>query len=195
MTPPSGKPGSSPRSKSWSSTMHARSWLRSRAGSYSRIMLRPAGWARRRSDPDVVGGGPRPLRIAGIDHAARLDQQDPTLVGRGRLVLDAPGDHEHLPRPQVHRAITQLDPHAAVQHDEDLAGVGVAMPDELPLDLHELELIVVHLGHDLRGPVVGEPGELVLEADGLAHAHRSTLSIRSRRPRQQSPLRPPARPA
>ena len=65
----------------------------------------------------------------------------------------------------------QLDAHAAVEHDEDLVGIGVAMPHELALDLHELELIVVHPGDDLGRPVVAEAPQLVPEVDGLmAHA-------------------------
>jgi hypothetical protein len=36
------------------------------------------------------------------------------------------------------------------------------MPDKFALELDELELTIVHLGNDLRRPVLGELGKLFI---------------------------------
>jgi len=41
------------------------------------------------------------------------------------------------------------------------------MPDEVALQLHDLELIVVHLGDDLGLPLLVEQRELLAEVDRL----------------------------
>lgn len=68
---------------------------------------------------------------------------------RTGLVFHAPGDHGHFARAQVDVAVAQVDAQLACQHDEGLVGVGMGMPDELAVQLDQLELVVVHLGDDL----------------------------------------------
>jgi len=41
------------------------------------------------------------------------------------------------------------------------------MPDEIALQPRDLELVVVHLGYDLRLPLLDEQSELLAEIDRL----------------------------
>jgi hypothetical protein len=43
-----------------------------------------------------------------------------------------------------------------VHTDEGLIGIPVVMPDEIALQLHDLELIAVHFGDDFRQPLLAE---------------------------------------
>ena len=54
------------------------------------------------------------------------------------------------------RAVAKIDPQIAFDHDECLIGLLVVVPDEVALQLHDLELIVVHLRDDLRLPLLLE---------------------------------------
>src|SRR5262245_37408575 len=75
-------------------------------------------------------------------------------------MLHASRHDEHLTGLQRDVPVAQMDGHLPVEHDEDLVGFGVGMPDELPLDPHQLEVIVVHLGDDPRRPALTEAAEL-----------------------------------
>ena len=66
-------------------------------------------------------------------------------------------------------AVAQPDRQAAVEHEEELVGVGVAVPDELALDLDDLDLVVVKGRDHLGGPVVADVGQPVLEVDDACH--------------------------
>jgi hypothetical protein len=59
----------------------------------------------------------------------------------------------------------------------------VIVPDEVAFKLHDLELIVVHLGNDLRLPLLVEQSELSCEIDRLV-AHPGYPSVAPRTFRQ-----------
>jgi hypothetical protein len=82
-------------------------------------------------------------------------------------VLDALRHNEHLARRELNGAVAKIDPQRAVEHDERLVGVVVIVPDEVALQLDDLELIVVHLSNDLRLPLLVEQSELFCEVDRL----------------------------
>jgi hypothetical protein len=88
-----------------------------------------------------------------------------------RLVFDAFRHDEHFARRHLDRAIAKIDPQHAVKDNERLVGLLVIVPDEVALQLHDLELVVVHLGDDLGLPLLLEQCELPAEVDRLvAHA-------------------------
>jgi hypothetical protein len=66
---------------------------------------------------------------------AGLEQHDLRVLGRVRLVVDAPRYDVHVARAEYHLTVVQADRQLAVEHEEELVGVGVLVPDELPLDL------------------------------------------------------------
>src|SRR5262249_34570832 len=128
-------------------------------------------------------------RMAGIEYPTRLDQQQLDLVFGVRLVLYTFRDDEHLARRQLDRPIAKIDPQSALQDDERLIRMLVIMPNEVALQPHELELVVVHFGYDLRLPLLVEYPELLAKIDRLV-GHVASLSIETEssrvaaRPRQ-----------
>src|SRR5262249_36705901 len=125
------------------------------------------GWWRRttrdsaRSDPHVVRGGAGAALVAGVGDAARLDQQQLHLVFGAGLVLNAPRHDEHLAGRDPDCAVAEINAQFAVDDDEGLVGVRMAVPNEVALQLHDLELVVVHLRDDLRLPLFAEQAELL----------------------------------
>jgi hypothetical protein len=109
-----------------------------------------------RSDPNVVRGGARAARGAGIEHAARLDQQQFDLAVRKRLVLHAFGHNVHLAGAEIDASIPKIDAQPSLDDYEGLVGVLMIVPNEVAVDLDDLELVVVHLGDNLGLPLIVE---------------------------------------
>lgn len=113
-------------------------------------------------------------RVFEFDQVVEAHRYMETCPKRGRVVIHAARHHIHLAGAQVHRAVAEIDAQATGEDDEGLVGVGVAVPDEVAFDLHQLELVVVHLGDHPGLPAVVEQGELGGEVDrlGCAGGHR-----------------------
>jgi hypothetical protein len=76
----------------------------------------------------------------------------------------------------------KIDPQLAVEHDEGLIGILVVMPDEIALQTHDLELVIVHFRNDFRLPLLTEEAEFLLEVDGLVvHGIPSSARINGAR--------------
>src|SRR5579859_4235274 len=105
--------------------------------------------------------GQRPSRVAGVDGLQRLDQQHPGLVLRARAMLDAARHHVQLALFELDVAVAKLDRQAALEHEKEVIGLVVLVPDELALHLHHDHLVVVQHRHDARHPVLVESGQLV----------------------------------
>jgi hypothetical protein len=58
------------------------------------------------------------------------------------------------------RAIPKIDPEITRHHDERLVGIFMVMLNKVPLQFHELELVVVHFGDHLWLPLLAEQTEL-----------------------------------
>ena len=69
-------------------------------------------------------------------------------------MLLALGHHEHLPRRQLDSAIPKLDAQHPLQHEEGLICIGMAMPDKIALQPHNLELVIVHFGDNFGLPLL-----------------------------------------
>ncbi|OLT19875.1 hypothetical protein BJF81_07545 [Ornithinimicrobium sp. CNJ-824] len=111
-------------------------------------------------------------RVAGVDNSTWLQQEGPDLSVRTGAVLDATGHHEKLSWAEDDVSVTELDRELSVDHEEQFVGVLMGVPDEVTLDLDQLDLVVVDPGDQLRGPVVGEPIELLAEVhDVVTHGH------------------------
>ena len=75
------------------------------------------------------------------------------------------GTTHRLAGSEVDDAVPELDAEAAAPDEEQLVLVVMVMPGEVALDLDELELLAVHLGHHLRPPKFGEARELLGDVD------------------------------
>ena len=112
---------------------------------------------RRHSEEFLDLGSEFSASIAGVDDRAGLEQQHRGFGIGPWTVLDAAGDDEELPRPEHHIAVSHLDGEPSVEDQEELIGVGVPVPGELTLDLHDPDIVVVNLGNLLRRPVLSMP--------------------------------------
>ena len=72
--------------------------------------------------------------VAGVRRALRLDEQDVGLLVGPRAMLDAAGTTKARPG-QLDVAVAQLDRQTPSQHQEEVVGVVVLVPDELALTL------------------------------------------------------------
>jgi hypothetical protein len=88
--------------------------------------------------------------VAGVDGAARLELQHRGFGVGARAVLNPAGHNEKLPRPQYDIAISHLDGQLSAEYQEELVSVGMPVPGELALDLHDPDLVVVDLGDRFR---------------------------------------------
>jgi len=113
--------------------------------------------------------------VAGVDHPAWLDQHQLHLLGGGRLVLDALGHDIQLARIEFDETVAKIDAQTAFEHDEGFVGVGVAVPEKLPFQPRQLELVVVHLRDDFWLPLLGEQAVFLGEVDrgvlGVGRGH------------------------
>src|SRR5580704_3015731 len=146
----------------------------------SAAALKPRATSKTNSDPSVVLRGALAAGMAGVGHATRLDQQKFDLLFGARLVLNAFRHDEHLADGDANRAITKIDPQDTVEHNEGLVSVLVIVPNEIALQLHDLELIVVHFGNDFRLPLLVEQTEFLAKINGLVrhavpHCQRTLL--------------------
>src|SRR5436853_4315224 len=105
-------------------------------------------------DPNIVRRGKRAASLAGIDDAPRLDKQRMTFTRRAGDVLDPFRHDEHLARADNDATVAKTNFHFTLEHQKYLVRVLVVVPHELPFQLDELELVVVHFGHHARRPML-----------------------------------------
>lgn len=58
-------------------------------------------------------------------------------------------------------SIAKLHAKAAAKHEKELIFLGMRMPNELALKLHDFDVLTVQLAHNARVPVIGEARQLV----------------------------------
>src|SRR6266508_597533 len=98
--------------------------------------------------------------ISRIRCSCRFYQQEARFLLCVSLMLNASGHHKQLSRPETHRAIAQPNLQLTVENQEEVVGVVVLVPDELALDLHDHDVVLVELGNRSRLPVILEPSKL-----------------------------------
>jgi hypothetical protein len=77
------------------------------------------------------------------------------LFGDG-IVTDPFGDDIHLALAELHGMAIHLDSQPALQDEEELVFMVVTVPRQRPVDLGDLDIGVVDLGHHARRPELGE---------------------------------------
>src|SRR5215510_4495667 len=118
----------------------------------------PPAWPHRhRQSGELFDLGSQfPASIASVDDCTGLEQKRCCFDIGARTVLDAAGDDEELSRREHHIAVSHLNGELSVEDEEELVGVGVPVPGELALNLHDPDVVVVDLGNLLRQPVLSE---------------------------------------
>ena len=82
-------------------------------------------------------------------------------------------------------AVAKIDLERAANDEKELVCVLVGVPDKLPVELRELDVLTVEFGDDLRGPRLGKRSELLRQADLLGHVTPLQSSLPPLRERTQ----------
>ena len=91
-------------------------------------------------------------------------------------MLHAARDDEELSLAELNVPVAQLDREPPLEDEKEIVRVGVRVPDELALDLPDLDLVVVVVADDPRLEVLVDGRELLREIDGLVQRY-SAASI------------------
>ena len=91
-------------------------------------------------------------------------------------MLRAARDDEELSLAELNVSVAQLDRQPPLQDEKEVVRVRVRVPDELALDLPDLNLVLVVVADDARLEVLVEGRELLREIDGLVQRY-SAASI------------------
>lgn len=106
--------------------------------------------------------------VSGVSHASWFDQQQFDLTVSKWLVLNSLRHYKHLTGGEIDGAVSEVNAELTFENDERLVRVLVIMPDEVAFESCELELVVVHLSHNLWLPLLGKERKLLLKINGLA---------------------------
>ena len=98
------------------------------------------------------------------------------LLVRYGTVLHAARDDEQLALAELDVPVVQLDRQPPLEDEEEVVSVGVRVPDELALDLPDLDLVLVVVADDPRLEVLVDGRELLSEIDRLVQRY-SAASI------------------
>lgn len=98
------------------------------------------------------------------------------LLVRYGTMLHAARDDEELSLAELNVPVAELDRQPPLQDEKEVVRVGVRVPDELALDLPDLNLVLVVVADDARLEVLVEGRELLREIDGLVQCY-SAASI------------------
>jgi hypothetical protein len=105
------------------------------------------------SYPNVVFRRHVTACLACVYRAGQLNQHGFTFVLGEWLVLYSPGDDKHLSRLEIDPAVPKVNAHLPLDDDKRLVRIIVTVPDEITLELDQLEMVIVHLGDDLWRPM------------------------------------------
>jgi hypothetical protein len=109
--------------------------------------------------------------VSRVRGPARLDQEDVRLLIGDRAVLDAARDDEDVALAELDVSVTEPDCQPPLEDEKEIVRFGVRVPDELALDLSDLDLVVVVVADDPRLEVLVEGRERLREIDGLVQRY------------------------
>jgi hypothetical protein len=78
------------------------------------------------------------------------------LLIRDGSMLDTLRDDEQLIRTHLDHAVPQLDPQCAPQNKKEVVRIGMRVPVERPLALHDHHVEAIEPRHNLWRPKIGE---------------------------------------
>lgn len=94
--------------------------------------------------------------VARVQRGHRLEQHDVSLLlGYGQMV-DTVRDNDELAGVHANVTIAEAHEKRTLQDQKQLILSFVVMPDEIALELHELDVEIVDLARDVRGPIGGD---------------------------------------
>lgn len=103
--------------------------------------------------------------IAGVRRAGGFDQQYVSFFIGDRPMLDALRHNEKLTRAKLDGPVAQLDPQSSFKNEKEVVGVGVRVPNEFALGLHDHNVVPVKVRYDSRLKRLVERRELFCEVN------------------------------
>ena len=86
-----------------------------------------------------------------------------------RAVLDTLWHDIELTRLQRNVTIFGFDCHASFQHQKEIIGIIMEVPNEFTLGFHNHDVIVILAGYDFRAPLIFEAGQFFCQIDFFRH--------------------------
>ena len=124
--------------------------------------------------PFFVGSDARAAIYAqrGVDSScmvgrSRLHEHDPRVRRRYWAVLNARRYHNHLAGPYMLNRITKPHLQRPLHDIKQFIFLVMRMPNKLPFNLRQLDLLTIQLGHHVWGPLGVNQSVLVAEVDGF----------------------------
>jgi hypothetical protein len=96
--------------------------------------------------------GERTARVAGVERGCGLEQEHVHLIGRDGAMLRAARNDEELALANGNRAVAKLHGERAGQNQKELVLSLVAVPDEGPTELGDLDMLAIELSRRSSGP-------------------------------------------
>lgn len=108
---------------------------------------------------------PLPSGIPRVDGGRWLEEENGDLGFGNRHMLHPSGDDEELPLTQGNVAIAESHGEGPLKDEEHLVFVWMGVPNEVPRELHELDVAGGHLPNDGGPEVIFNLRELVSQVD------------------------------
>jgi hypothetical protein len=109
------------------------------------------------------------LYVASVERCGGLEEKDPAFFVGDGPVLDSAWDDDKFTFFELHSFVAELDPEAALYHQEHLVFVFMMMPDEFAFQLIELHQLSIEFTGDVGFPVVVDLREFLGEVDFVGH--------------------------
>jgi hypothetical protein len=107
------------------------------------------------------------LNVARVERRHRFKKQHVDFTHPDRLMFHAARNDEKLAGIEAHYVVSKVDLEMPVQDEGQLVLVLVAVPDELTLKFHELDLLTVELADYSGTPVLCELRQFLGQIDLL----------------------------
>ena len=101
--------------------------------------------------------------VPGVSRGGGLEDQDFNLFISDCAMLHTARHDQKLALAQLDRVIAELDAEPSAPDQEQLVLIRVVMPDEVPLEFHEFDLLTVQFADSLRPPVLANQTKLFRE--------------------------------
>jgi hypothetical protein len=112
--------------------------------------------------------------ITGVKCAGRFDEKDLAFPLGGSDVFHASRNDVQLTSTDYDVAVPVANRELSPVHEEYFIRIVVLVPDELTLNLHCLNMEIIHLRDDLRRPMICKPAKLVIQIRRFASGQVST---------------------
>lgn len=117
------------------------------------------------SNPIQMGDRSLVLHVTRVQRRGWLEHEDMDLLLGHGSVFNATGNNQDLALFKPNMAIPELHAETALHDQERFVLVVVLVPDELPQEFGQFDLLAVQFANDPRAPMIAEEGQLFSQVD------------------------------